>query len=219
MYQLARRSDRAIQHRGAAPAIDRSPAMPPGKHALTDEMNAGHLGEPDYYSRAVDSAMRELDALRATVLPAYVTIRRKQNVAPLARQIELANAAMRVRHMLLTANAHVVALEKAATHRDPMLVWLRARIERVVLQAMKLGVYDDAMDMRPRRFVDDVKPLPPSIKLKPNAKVRHKPANTLLAPAAAASPINVLSKPPWSGSNGTAGSNARIRPGFRGSSL
>jgi hypothetical protein len=194
--------------------------MTPGKRALTDTMNAGYLGEADYYTRAVDSAMRELDAIRSTVLPAYVAIHRKQNVPPLAKQIELANAAMRVRHMILSANAHVFALEQAATHRDPMVLWLRARIERVVAQATKLGIYQDAMDMRPRRYVEDIKLPPPSIKRTPSAPPTRKPANTTLAPAAAASPIKVLGKPPWSGRNGNSGgngSNARIRPGFRGS--
>src|SRR5204863_4824955 len=43
----------------------------------------------------------------------------------------------------------------AETYKNPMVAFLRSRIDRAVSRATKLGVYDGAMDMRPRRYVDD----------------------------------------------------------------
>jgi hypothetical protein len=233
VFQVARRVDRTL-HKTAEVTLDRAPAPAPGRHVLPETQTAGYIGEPDYYTRAVDSALRELEAIRSTVLPSYVAIRRKQDLTPLAKQIELAKSAMQVRHMILCANAHVHALEKAATHKDPMVLWLRARIDHVVARATKLGVYADAMEMRPQRFVDDTKMKSPSVTQKSDGKITHQPPpvteSTLAStkPAAIRKPANTpppasprqrlargtarvatLSKPPWSS----------LRPGSRGSQL
>ncbi len=156
MFQLARQAQRRIENSNqtAVRTVDYAPASP-GKQALTDQQHGNALGAPDYYRVAVDSALREIDALRTTALPNLVAIRRKKDLAPLTKQIEVAKAAMRVRHMILSANAHVYALEFAATHTDPMVTFLRERITRVVARATKLGAYDGALDMRPPQYVDD----------------------------------------------------------------
>jgi len=155
MFQLARQNQRRADIATRAPAVEYMPAHTVGKQAFTDNLHAKNLGEPDFYQRAVDSALRELDAVRHTALPNYVAIRRKQDLAPLAKQIELAKAAMQVRYMIESANKHVFLLEAAETYKNPMVAFLRAHLDRAVARATKLGVYDGAMDMRPRRYVDD----------------------------------------------------------------
>lgn len=153
MFQLAPQKQRRIDAHVRAPAVQHD-LHTAGKQALTDSLYPRSLGEPDFYGNAVNNALRELDAIRATALPNYVAIRRKHDLAPLTKQIELAKAAMQVRHMILTANAHVYRLEHSQTYKNPMVAFLRARIERVVARATKLGVYDGALDMRPRAYVE-----------------------------------------------------------------
>lgn len=245
MFQLARQNQRhndVARARSVDRTIDRSPAMEPGKRAITDGLNAAYNGTPDYYTRAVDSAIRELDAIRTTALPSYVAIRRKQNVNAMTKQIELTKSAMQVRHMILCANNHVYALEKAATHKDPMVLWLRARMDRVVAQAMKLGCYADAMDMIPQRFIDDTKQKNAAKKTQNvNVKITHQPppvTQTTLSSTAAAQvrkpantarpaqrtargtgPVTTLGRPPWAASTSAVPTDQRahanIRPGFR----
>jgi len=160
MFQLARQAQRRHESnvtRTVSYARDAEIAAP-GKQALTDNLRGPSAGRPDHYQIARDSALRELDAVRHTALPNFVSIRRKSNMDPIAKQAELAKAAIQVRHLIHTANRHVVALEKGESYADPMIRWLRARIESVFAKAAKLGCYDGAMEMRPARFVDDSKP-------------------------------------------------------------
>ena len=155
MFQHARQNQRRYDNslQTSARAVEHSAT--PGKQSCIQQLHQGGLGAPDFYNQAIDSALRELNAIRHTALPNLVAIRRKKDLAPLTKQIELAKAAMQVRNMILSANAHVFALESAAVHTDPMVTFLRERMERVVLRATKLGVYDGALDMRPSKYVDD----------------------------------------------------------------
>jgi hypothetical protein len=153
VFQLARQHQRRIENSNptAVRTVDYAPASP-GKQALTDQQHGGSLGAPDHYNRAIDTTLRELDAIRTTALPNLVAIRRKTDRAPLTKQIELAKAAMQVRHMILCANAHVYALEKAATHDDPMVSFLRGLIENVVLC---VPISDFALEAATEKFRKD----------------------------------------------------------------
>jgi hypothetical protein len=189
MFQLAQQKQRRVDHY-RAPAIQHEVAHTPGKQALTDSLQAKRLGEPDYYNRAVDNALRELDAIRKTALPSFVALRRNKDLAPLAKQIELAKSAMQVRHMILTANAHVYALEHSETYKNPMVTLLRQRIDRVVTRATKLGIYDGALDMRPRAYSDNnvlmINSCQIALGLSPTG-ARTKPKAPGMLPAVAAS--------------------------------
>lgn len=155
MYQLAQQKQRRIDSNHRAPAREQSVDCSPGKRALTDSLQAGYMGEPDLYTRTIENAERELDALRSTATPNLVAIRRKRDLASLTKQVELASAAMQVRALILAANVHVYTLEAAATHADPRVVFLRNCLDRVVTRATKLGAYDGAMDMRPATYEDN----------------------------------------------------------------
>lgn len=158
-----------------APVAERMSTFAVGKHTLVQQEQSKTVGEPDFYTRAVESAMREIDAVRSTSLPAYVSVRRKKDIAPLTKQIALARAAMQVRHMILSANAHVFALEKAATYDNPMVMWLRTKLDLIVTRASKLGVYDGALDMKPQPFIEE-KPKQKGSAQKVSKKTDHKVA-------------------------------------------
>jgi hypothetical protein len=110
---------------------------------------------PDRYKHAIEYARRELRAVRTVALPAYVKVLRRTDLAPLDRQLQLTTHALQVRHMLMSANHHVQALEKAATYRDPMVVFLRHDLEALAARAAKVGVYRGAEDMLPRAHAED----------------------------------------------------------------
>jgi hypothetical protein len=154
MFQLARR----VAHSSAANQTHEVAAAAAGKRTQAETAHGPALGEPDYYNAAIDSAMRELDALRATALPAYVAIRKRTDLAPLKKQIELVRAALQVRHLIAACNKHIYALEFAQWFADPMVRFLRARLDVAVLRAVKLGVYDDARELLPERYVEPKQP-------------------------------------------------------------
>lgn len=244
MFQLARQAQRRHESnvsRSVTYARD-AEISAPGKQAMTDNLRGPSVGTPDHYQIACDHAQRELDAVRHTALPNYVSIRRKSNMDPIAKQVELAKAAMQVRHLIHTANKHVLALEKSETYADPIVRWLRARIETVFAKAAKLGCYDGAMEMRPARFVDDSKPksiCTIELKLyreKPTHVVAESKDSTLGSSAsrtASSSPrqantaaprsriargtgsVPSAKEAPTSGAPSDSRPSTRIRPGFR----
>jgi hypothetical protein len=152
MYQLAQQKVRRPYHQHPMRTVEY--ARPVGKTSLTQGTSSGGLGTPDYYTRAIESAMREIVAVRNNALPALVAVRRNRELASLATQIELARVALQVRYLLLAANTHVVALEKAQSHKGPMVRWLRVQLDRMITRSSKLGAYDNAEDMRPQRFIE-----------------------------------------------------------------
>lgn len=176
MFQLAKPKQRhhesAVARRDPAPA--RAPAFAPGKRTLAEKPHHPTLGEPDFYGQAVDSALRALDAIRSTALPAYVAVRKKQDLSPLKKEIELVRAALVVRQMMLAANTHVAALEHAETYVNPMVRYLRARLDRLVVLASRLGVYDNAQEMKPARNVE-----PPKRSYDAVLRLSLKPSNSL----------------------------------------
>jgi hypothetical protein len=179
MFQLAHRpKQRSIEPVRPAHQVAVAPALSAGKQSLTAQLEAGHLGAPDFYGVAIESARRELRAVRDTALPAFVAVLRRRDLAPLAHQIERTRVAMQVRYLLACANKHVFALESAAVHRDPMVLYLRDSFELQLERAMTLGVYRDAQHEVPQRYIED-KPKQagknPKTAQKPTA---HKPRST-----------------------------------------
>jgi hypothetical protein len=154
LYQRANQKQRQVEV-SQAKRIAIEPALSTaGKRTLTQEQT---YGAPDLYTRAIQSARRDLRAVRTTVLPLFIKTLRDKTLEPLTMQTQLATVAMQVRHLLMTANQHVNALEKAAPYRDPMVLFLRHDVDTLAARAGKLGVYRGAEDMIPRRHVDETK--------------------------------------------------------------
>lgn len=174
MFQLAREKQRPVRSADVAAPL-RTPAPAIGKIALTDRLSEAALAPPDYYALAVDSALRELDAVRSTALPAYVEALRMRDGSPMQREIELARAALQVRYLLTSANRRVLALEASATHRDPMVIYLRARVDRTVARAVTLGVYRNAENERPRRREMGLPKKQPARVREPHKPTAHRP--------------------------------------------
>lgn len=124
-----------------------------GKRTLTEDQT---FDPPNLYARAIESARRELRAVR-TALPTYAKTLRRTDLEPLARQAQLTQSALQIRHLLMTANQHVKALEKAASYRDPIVVFLRHEVDTLAARAGKLGVYRGAEDMLPRGHVEETR--------------------------------------------------------------
>jgi hypothetical protein len=140
------------------PAVQSAAAVSTvGKRTLTQDLP---LGAPNYYVHAIDSARRELRAVRTVALPAFIKALRADHADAITKRTQLLDATLRVRHLLLTANQHVKALEKAATFRDPNVLHLRHDLDMLASRATKLGIYRDAEDMLPRGHVEE-KPRPP----------------------------------------------------------
>lgn len=174
MFQLAREKQRPVRSADVAGPI-RTPAPAVGKISLTERLGESAIAPPDYYALAVDSARRELDAVRSTALPAYVAALRTRDRSPMQREIELVRAGLQVRHLLTCANRRVLALEASATHRDPMVVYLRARVDRTVARAVTLGVYRNADNELPRRVEMGLpKKKPPRVR-EPHKTTAHRP--------------------------------------------
>ena len=184
MFQVAHRpKQHSIEPARPTHQVAHAPALSVGKQSLTAQLEAGHLGAPDFYGAAIESARREIRAVRETALPAYVAVLRRRDLAPLAREIERTRVAMQVRYLLTCANKHVFALESAAVHRDPVVLYLRGSLDVQLERATVLGVYRNAENERPQRFVED-KPKQgknPKTAQKPTA---HKPhaARSSLSP-------------------------------------
>jgi hypothetical protein len=240
MFQVAHRpKQRSIEPARQAPTVAHAPAISVGKQSLTAQLEAGHLGAPDFYGVAIESARRELRAVRDTALPAFVAVLRRRDLAPLAHEIERTRVAMQVRYLLACANKHVFALEAAAVHRDPMVLYLRDAFDVQLSRAIALGVYRDVEHELPQRFVEE-KPKQASKNPKTAQKpTRHKPAtsrSTLIASKSAAvtrartrlargtgappdarptaaTPATQTSQP--SAATPTSPRTAGIRPGFR----
>lgn len=176
MLKLARQPSRSLEP-VRAPAIAREPDVSVGKRSLTAALEAGHLGTPDFYTRAIENALRELDAVRSRALPAYVSVLRRTDLAPLAREIERTRVALQVRHLLRCANASIHALEAAAPGRDSMVEHLRETLDALVARATAIGVYRGAHDERPRRADEDPPRVPKTQSVKPK-RTRHKPHAT-----------------------------------------
>jgi len=154
VFQLAYRNQRQrdvdVRHKKAIePAISTV-----GKRSLTQEMN---YGAPDRYTRAIESARRELRAVRTVALPQYTRTLRDTHLEAIAKQTQLAMLAMQVRHLLMTANQHVKALEKAAAYRDPMVLFLRHDLDTLAARSAKVGVYRGAENMMPKAHVEETK--------------------------------------------------------------
>ncbi len=230
MLLLARQPARSLEP-VRAPAVRREPDVSVGKRTLTAELEAGHLGTPDFYTRAIENALRELAAVRSRALPAFVAVLRRTDLAPLAREIERTRVALQVRHLLRCANASIHALELAATARDSMLEYLRESLDTLVARATALGVYRDALDQRPRRAVDDDKPHVATHSVKPK-RTRHQPpvtrsslvptqpaqitrARTRLARGTGAPPPNLASSATSPTPAARNNSRPGLRPGFR----
>ncbi len=146
-------------HRTADVTQRRSPDVEPprstvGKRTLTQEQT---FGAPDRYTRAIQAARRELRAVRTGALPAFIKTLRRKDLEPLAKQTQLTQTASQVRHLLMTANQHVRALEKAASYRDPIILFLRHDLDALAARATKLGIYRGAEDMQPRAHVEESK--------------------------------------------------------------
>ncbi|HEX5059724.1 MAG TPA: hypothetical protein VFV99_10210 [Kofleriaceae bacterium] len=154
MFQLAHRNQRQrdvdVSHKKAIEPASSTV----GKRSLTQEMS---FGAPDRYTRAIESARRELRAVRTVALPQYLRTLRDNGLEAIAKQTQLATLAMQVRHLLMTANQHVKALEKAAVYRDPMVLFLRHDLDTLAGRAAKLGVYRGAENMMPKAHVEEEK--------------------------------------------------------------
>lgn len=238
MFQVAHRPK---QHsielaRSSAHQVAHAPALSVGKQSLTAQLEAGHLGAPDFYGAAIESARREISAVRQTALPAYVAVLRRRDLTPLAQEIERTRVAMQVRYLLTCANKHVFALESAAVHRDPVVLYLRESLEVQLERATVLGVFRNAENERPQRYVED-KPKQSKNPKTAQKATAHKPhaarsslsptkpaaltrARTRLArgtgaptdaPAAASTVARTTTQTPTPAPHRTAG----IRPGFR----
>jgi hypothetical protein len=156
MFQLAHRpKQRSLEPVRATPSVTVAPAISVGKQSLTAQLEAGHLGAPDFYGVAIESARRELRAVRDTALPAFVAVLRRRDLRPVAHEIERTRVAMQVRYLLACANKHVFALESAAVHRDPVVLYLRDSLELQLERAFTLGVYRDAEHELPQRYIED----------------------------------------------------------------
>lgn len=185
MFQVAHRQQRQRHvdldvRRASEPA-----GATVGKRTLTQEMTHG---APNWYQRAIESARRELRAVRSVALPAFIKTLRDKSLEAIAKQIQLAQAAMQVRHLLMTANQHVKALEKAATFRDPMVLFLRHDLDALAMRSAKLGVYQGAETMLPKAHVEETKV--PTARgesaqaARKNTKTRHQPPAHLQTPVA-----------------------------------
>lgn len=234
MVQLAHRpKQHSIEPARPAHQVAHAPALSVGKQSLTAQLEAGHLGAPDFYRAAIESARREIRAIRESALPAYVSVLRRRDLTPLAQEIERTRVAMQVRYLLTCANKHVFALESAAVHRDPVVLYLRESLELQLERATVLGVYRNAENERPQRFIED-KPKQgknPKTAQKPTA---HKPhaARSSLSPTKPAAltrartrlargtgaPTDASSEPRQTTRTSTTPTTNRVaglRPGFR----
>jgi hypothetical protein len=190
MLQVAHRpKQRSIEPARATPVVAHAPAISVGKQSLTAQLEAGHNGPPDYYGVAIESARRELRAVRDTALPAFVAVLRRRDLAPVAHEIERTRVAMQVRYLLTCANKHIYALEFAAVHRDPMVVYLRDSFDVQLARAIALGVYREVEHELPQRFVED-KPKQagknPKTAVKPTRHTPQPSRSTLIASKPAA---------------------------------
>lgn len=235
MFQVAQRpKQHSIAPVRPAHQVAHAPALSVGKQSLTAQLEARHLGAPDFYESAIESARREIRAVRETALPAYVAVLRRRDLTPLAHEIERTRIAIQVRYLLTAANTHVFALESAAVHRDPIVLYLRDSLDIQLERATALGVYRNAENERPQRFVED-KPTQgknPKTAQKPTA---HKPhavrsslsptrpaaitrARTRLARGTGAPPTTATVATTATPTTNTAPATHRafgLRPGFR----
>ena len=115
MYQHARQRQRNAE---ATRRASVEPAHTPvvGKRTLTEGLAAPAAGE-----HVLDTVKRELRAVGSVALPAYLVIAERTDLDPVAKQIQLADAAAQVRHLLMTARQQLAALEKLAPDRGVML--------------------------------------------------------------------------------------------------
>jgi len=157
----------------------RSPEGPVGKQSLTAAFE-GQVGAADVYESAIASAHREIAAVRNTALPAYVALRERLDLTPIALEIESTRIAMQVRHLLTSrsrprpvtepvvgtggrrigrqggylrtrAGRHVRVVESVRAQRDPIVRQLRESLEVQLARASELGVYRSAERERPAR--------------------------------------------------------------------
>ncbi len=123
----------------------------PGRRALTESLAALPI---DRYASTVGSAEREIEALKSTVLPAYLAVLRDKSLPPLERDIALARAGITLRHVLMTANQHVRVLEEAKTFDDPMVDYLRWAMSSLIRRARLVGAYRGFEQLVPQPYVE-----------------------------------------------------------------
>jgi hypothetical protein len=152
MLQHARRGKQHVAPDHSSDLARRPPSATAGKRTLTEALSVAHS---DPYKSTVTSAKRELEAVRAVALPAYIAAVRDKSLAPLDKEREVARTGILLRHMLMTANQHVRALEKARTFPDPMVAYLRNSIDAVIGRAEKLGAYKGFEELVPQPHVDE----------------------------------------------------------------
>jgi hypothetical protein len=162
MFQRASRSrdaGHAVAAIRPAPQPDHHVANAIGKASLVPQVTP-HFAPADAYTHGIETAQRDVRAVRVAALPALIKALRSK--APtLEKQIEFTKAANQVRHLLMSANKHVVLLEKTATFRDPMLKFLRREIDALVARAFRLGAYKGFEHLRPRGYDEPLKQPPP----------------------------------------------------------
>lgn len=113
----------------------------PGKQSLSASL------APQVYESALASACREIAAVRQTALAAYAAVLARQDLTPIAQEIERTRIAMQVRYLLMCASQHVAALESTA-HREPVVRELRDSLDAQLDRATALGVFGDANEQR-----------------------------------------------------------------------
>lgn len=177
MFQRASLRDRNVAPARRSVSQDHQAAIGVGKRTLTQELV--QVTETSPYNAAAEAAKREINAVRSVALPALIKAMRKQDIAPLAKQIEVANAAIKVRHMLMTANQHVVALEKDAWFDDSMVKFLRWEIETLAARATRVGAYRGFEHLRPVPYKEPVVGHDPVPKSKSTRTAhKHEPAKS-----------------------------------------
>jgi hypothetical protein len=160
MFQRGPRSSRDVNNAlRTAPHPDHYVANAIGKASLIPQV-APHFGPANAYTTGIETALRDVRAVRVAALPALIKALRSK--APtLEKQIEVTKAAIQVRHLLMSANQHVFLLEKQATFTDPMLKFLRREIDTLVARAFRLGAYQGFEHLRPRGYEEPTKQGPP----------------------------------------------------------
>ncbi|HUS28005.1 MAG TPA: hypothetical protein VMZ53_05835 [Kofleriaceae bacterium] len=163
--------DRAHDASRKAPHPDHHVANAIGKATLAERCTPRHLAPPDTRTHAIETARREIGAIRAVLMPAFIKALRTKN------RIELSTATTQLRYMLMRANQQVFSLEKAATYTDPLIVFLRKEVDTLAARATRLGAYKGVEHLVPRGYEDPIKPNLPAIKRKPRpTDHKHEPA-------------------------------------------
>lgn len=180
MFQRAHVRDRNVAPARRPQTVELLPAIGVGKRTQTEESLRGVEACP--YTAAVESAKREIYAIRSVALPALIKALRTKDMAPLAKQIAVTNAAIQVRHMLMTANQHVVALEKDSWFDNAVIQLLRREINTLTARAMHVGAYRGFEHLRPLAYQEPVSASEPVSK-RTSTRTAHK-----LAPVKAATP-------------------------------